>query len=89
MGQHSVRLSLGPETVGVPSDPLQGLPRACRDSDVKEFRFYAGERALRADGRQLENSSETAFEEIRALVCTNSMTLPRIGIGSGNRAYNL
>ncbi len=63
MGQHSVHLSLGPETVGVPSDPLQGLPRACRDSDVREFSFYAGERALRLDGRQLENSPETGLWE--------------------------
>jgi hypothetical protein len=64
MGQHSLHLSLGPETVDLSSDSLQGFRCASSHADVKEFRFYAGERTFRADVRQIENSPETGFEKV-------------------------
>jgi hypothetical protein len=47
---------------------------------VREFRFYAGERALRADGRQLENSPEMGFEETSARTPGRHSRLPPKGL---------
>jgi hypothetical protein len=43
---------------------MQGLPCTCSHFDVREFRFFAGERTFRPDVRQIEDSPETAFKEI-------------------------
>ncbi len=67
MGQHSLHLSLGPETVDLSSDPFQEFRYACSHGDVGEFRFYAGDHTCRADVRQIENSPEKGFVEIRSV----------------------